>query len=60
MLIDAHVNDRRPRRDSNTRPFAPQANALSTELRGRMPIFIGYKILMDNCSLVKLPILSAA
>ncbi len=27
----------RPRRDSNTRPLAPQASALSTELRGRGP-----------------------
>lgn len=30
----------RPRGDSNTRPFAPQANALSAELRGQSGIIL--------------------
>ena len=34
--LTTRLAGRRPRRDSNAQPFAPQANALSIELRGQM------------------------
>ena len=34
-LLEATINPYYPRLESNQRPFAPEANALSTELRGR-------------------------